>query len=208
MQWLTRIKLHAKLALLLGLGVLGVVALTGIAATMLHQRMIDDRIDKLRAAIHITLGLAQSLDNQVADHRMTHAQALEQMRDAARVIRFDGGEGYIYAQTLDNMFVVHGANPKLENTASTVKAADGRSLTSLIAAALGNADEGFVTYVFPKPGQTVSQPKVAYVARFAPWNLVFGVGAYTDDLDAAFYTALRRLAAIGGTILAATLLTA
>ena len=57
-------------------------------------------------AVHLAVGLAQSLEDQVAAHRLTQAQALEQIRQAAHVMRFDSGTGYIYAQTLDNMFVV------------------------------------------------------------------------------------------------------
>ena len=99
-------------------------------------------------------------------------------------------------------------NPKLEGTASKVTDSRGRSLTSLIAAALRNADKGVVNYAFPKPGQTMPQPKVACVAGFAPWNLVFAAGAYTDDLDAAFRAVLSKLVAVGGVILGVTLLAA
>ncbi len=207
-KWLRRATLRAKLTLLVALAALAVAGSIGLAASLLHERMFNDRIDKLRTAVHLAVGLAQSLEDQVAAHRLTQAQALEQFRQAAHVMRFDSGTGYIYAQTLDNMFVVHGTNPKLEGTASKVTDSRGRSLTSLIAAALRNADEGVVNYAFPKPGQTMPQPKVAYVARFAPWNLVFAAGAYTDDLDAAFRAVLSKLVAVGGVILGVTLLAA
>jgi methyl-accepting chemotaxis protein len=65
-----------------------------------------------------------------------------------------------------------------------------------------------VAYRFPRPGQTQPQPKLTYIARFAPWNLVFGAGAYTDDLDAAFYSILWKLAGIAGAILIVTLFSA
>ena len=94
--------------------------------------------------------------------------------------------------------------PKLENTASEAKDANGKLLTELIAGALRSADQGFVAYSFAKPGQTQAQPKVAYVARFAPWNLIFAAGAYTDDLDAAFQATLWELIAFGGIIFVIT----
>lgn len=71
-----------------------------------------------------------------------------------------------------------------------------------------NRNEGYVSYLFAKPGKTATQPKIAYVTRFVPWNLVFTVGTYTGDLTAAFRASLEDLAAIGGVILIVTLLTA
>ena len=35
-------------------------------------------------------------------------------------LRFDNGAGYVFAQTLDNIFVLHGANPALEGKPSPV----------------------------------------------------------------------------------------
>jgi methyl-accepting chemotaxis protein len=201
MHVLSYLHLRTKLGLLLGLSALVLIVSIGMSASILRQRMTDDRIDKLRSVVEISIGLAQSLENQVAAHQLTREQALEQFRSAAHVMRFDAGVGYIFAQTLDNMFVVHGANPKLEKTASEAKDASGKPLTDLIAGALRSADQGFVTYSFAKPGQTQLQPKVAYVARFAPWNLIIAAGAYTDDLDAAFQATLWNLIGFGGIIL-------
>lgn len=201
MHVLSRLRLRTKLTILMGLSALALVASIGVSASIVRQRMFDDRVDKLRAVVQTTLGLAQSLEDQVAVHQLTREQALEQLRKAAHVMRFDAGEGYIYAQTLDNTFVIHGADPKLENTTSKVKDASGKSLTSLIIEALGTGDHGVVSYDFVRPGQTQLQPKVAYVARFAPWSLVFAAGAYTGDLSAAFRAILLDLTTIGGIII-------
>ncbi len=201
MHVLSYLRLRTKLALLLGMSALVLIVSIGISASILRQRMLDDRIDKLRSVVEMSMGLAQSLENQVAARQLTPEQALEQFRTAAHVMRFDAGVGYIFAQTLDNMFVVHGANPKLEKTASEAKDASGKLLTVLITEALRSADHGFVSYSFAKPGETQVQPKMAYVARFAPWNLVFAAGAYTDDLDAAFQATLLELIGFGGIIL-------
>ncbi|HEY1933483.1 MAG TPA: methyl-accepting chemotaxis protein [Acetobacteraceae bacterium] len=205
MHILSRLRLRTKLALLMGLSALTLIASLGLAASITRQRMMDDRIDKLHSVIQLSIGLAQALENQAAAHELTHAQALEQFRKAVHVMRFDAGRGYIYAQTLDNVLIVHGANPALENKPSPARDADGTLLTTLIAGALRNADQGVVSYAFARPGETRLVPKIAYVARFAPWNLVFAAGAYTDDLDAALRRTLRELAVTGGAVLLLTL---
>jgi methyl-accepting chemotaxis protein len=93
MNLFSRLKLRTKLALLLGLSALAVVVSIGAAASLMHQRMFNDRIDKLRGITQAALGIAQSLEDQVAARQMTHDQALDQFRKAAHAIRFDAGLG-------------------------------------------------------------------------------------------------------------------
>ncbi len=204
MNILKRLSLRTKLVIVMAMAALAVVASIATAASVMRSRMLEDRVAELQAVVQSALGLAQSLEDQVADKQLSRQQALEEFRKAAHAIRFDQGQGYIYAQTLDNIFVVHGANPKLENAASTAADASGRSLTSLMREALQHADEGVVSYVFARPGETQAQPKVAYVAHFRPWGLVFASGAYIDDLDTAFRTTVLRLVLISGGILLLT----
>jgi methyl-accepting chemotaxis protein len=208
MRFLSRLKIRTKLTLLLGLFALALVVSIGAAASLIHHRMFDDRADKLRAVVQSTIAVAQSLEERVLAHVLTREQALALLRDDIHAIRFDAGTGYVFAQTLDNIFVLHGTTPALEGKPSQVVDENGRPLTELIRDALRNTDNGTVTYMFPKPGQTERQQKITYVARFAPWDLVFGAGAYVDDLDAAFHAALLRLSMFGGAILAITLLAA
>jgi len=209
MHLLTRLKLRTKLAFLLALSALAVVVSIGVAASLMRQRLFDDRIDKLHSISLAAQGMAQALEDQVGAKQMTHEQALAQFGKAVHTIRFDAGEGYIVAQTLeDSMIVVHGANPSLDGKPSSAKDATGRPLTDMMKDALRTGDEAFLSYLFAKPGETQTQPKVAYVTRFKPWNIVLVVGAYTDDLDKAFYGSLRRLTMAAGAILLVTLLAA
>jgi methyl-accepting chemotaxis protein len=190
------------------LSALSVVVSIGAAASLMQQRMFNDRIEKLRAFVESTVGIAQSLENRVVSHQFTREQALTLLRDDVHDIRFDGGGGYVYAQTLDNMVILHGANPAMEGNpapASTVNE-HGRPITDLIQDALRSSNNGVVAYLFPKPGHTELSEKVSYVARFAPWDLVFVAGAYVDDLDVTFHATLLRLTLIGGIIVAATIL--
>ncbi len=209
MNFLTRLTLRAKLALLLGLSALAVVVSIAVAASLIHERMFADRIDKLQSVTQAALGLAQSLEDQVVAKQMTHEQALAQFGKALHAIRFDNGDGYIVAQTLDtSMVVAHGANPALDGKPSSAKDASGRPLTDMMKEALRSSNATVLSYMFAKPGETKTQPKTAYVARFQPWDVVFTVGAYTDDLDKAFYASLWWLAAAGGAILLVTLVAA
>ena len=55
MNILSHLKLRAKLTLLLGLSTLAVIVSIGAAASLMHQRMFDDRIAMLRAVVQSTI---------------------------------------------------------------------------------------------------------------------------------------------------------
>ena len=208
MNLLSRLSLRAKLASLLGLSALALIGVIAVATSLIRERIADERIDKDRAMVQATIGIAQSLENRVAAHSLTHDQAMDLMREDIHAMRFDQGAGYVYAQTLDNIIVLHGASPALEGNQSPATDADGTPLTTLIRAALRNTDDAVISYAYPKPGQTERRPKLSYVARFAPWNLVFVSGAYLDDVDVTVRATIFRLGAISAAISAVLLLAA
>ena len=207
MSLLSRLRLRTKLALLLVLSALAVAAVTATSASMLHQRMVEERIDKLRAVVQSAIGIARVLQAEVTAGRLTREQAIEKLRVDIHAMRFDDGAGYIIVRREATM-IVHGADPALDGKQSLTKDSSGRLLTDLIREALQEHDDAVVRYLFPKPGQTVPMPKISYVARFAPWQVVFFAGAYIDDLDATFAESLLRLVGIGAGALAVMLLAA
>ena len=207
MNVLSRLRLRTKLALLLSLSAAALIASIVAGASLMQQRMIDDRVDKLRAVVQSAIGVAKILNVDVEAQRLTREQALDRLRATIHGMRFDDGAGYIIVRR-DAVILLHGADPRLEGKPSTTADSAGRPLADLIRNALLGKSEGVVTYLFPKPGQTQPQLKVSYVAEFAPWQVVFFAGAYTDDLDAALHAALLRLSSIGGTILLVVLIAA
>jgi signal transduction histidine kinase/HPt (histidine-containing phosphotransfer) domain-containing protein/ActR/RegA family two-component response regulator len=213
MRVLSRLKLRTKLALLLGLSALGVIASIGLAASQMQQRMLSDRIGTLRAATQMSIGFAKSLEQRVAAGELTHQAAIAHLAKVLHVMHFDDGtgddgSGYVVFQARDGLVLAHGGNPSQEGKLAGGRDANGRSTSDLAWAAVQGGADGVIFYSYPRPGQTLPQPKVAYVARFAPWQVVAFASAYTDDLDADFRATLWRLATIGGLILLVTLLAA
>jgi methyl-accepting chemotaxis protein len=201
----SRLKLRTKLIVLLGLSVLAVVISIAFAAGMLRDRLMEDRVDKLRAVTQSVLGFARDLETQVVAKTLTHDQAVAKLRETVHQMRFDGGTGYITISADDGTVIIQPVDPSKEGKPTTAADADGRPLYALYGEALRNSEEGIVSYTFPKPGETQRQPKIAYVAAFRPWHAVFLSGAYVNDLDAMFNAALIRLSMIGGLTLLLTL---
>ena len=201
----SRLTLRTKLLLLLALSAMAVVASIGLGATMVSQHMMAGRIGKLQAVVDSALTVATSLQKQVTAGQLTKDQAVQSLRDTLHALRYDNGEGYVTVNGLDGVLLIHGADPSRENKPSTAKDDQGKPIVQLYAEALRNGDSGTIAYNFPKPGHTAPQPKVSYVARFAPWNAVILAGAYVDDLNADLNATLLQLALLGGAILLCTL---
>ena len=201
----SRLKLRTKLIVLLGLSVSGAIVSIVCGTITVRERMMEDRVDKLRAVVQSTVAIARGLETQVAAKTLTRDQAMAQLRDTVHMMRFDGGSGYIAISRMDGTVIAHGTNPALEGKVSTATDGTGRSLTSIEVDVLRNSDDGVVAYAFPRPGQSQPQPKVAYVTQFTPWNVIVLSGAYTDDLDAMFQATLTRLSIIGGLTMLLTL---
>ena len=49
--------------------------------------------------------------------------------------------------------------------------------------ALKGRERAFITYKWPKPGSSVPEPKLSYIARFKPWNWIVGTGVYIGDIE-------------------------
>jgi len=213
MNLLRHLRLRTKFALLLGLASLAVVASIGLGAEALHRRMIDDRVNKMQAVVESVSSIAQGLQAEVNANRITREQALAQLRVIVHALRFDRGQGYVTIQDegangRDYVVLINGADPARDGLVSTAKDSSGRLLNDVIREAVQEHASAVVSYLFPRPGQTVAVRKIAYVARFAPWHVIVLAGAYTDDLDQAFQADLLRLAGIGVLIMLVTLLAA
>jgi methyl-accepting chemotaxis protein len=210
MSFLGDLRLRTKLTLLIGLSALGLILSIGAGAYQMHQRMLGDRAEKMRAIVDVGKGLAQELANLVTAKELTQAQAEARFRAEIHAMRFDDGEGYIAVHVAgpngEDMMFAHGSAPQLEGKVSQTRDANGTLIFDLIGAALKGHDSGVISYLFPKPGQTAAQQKISFVSRFAPWRAVFITGAYVDDVDADFRVTVAHLALIGGSILLITLL--
>ncbi|CAH2601955.1 HAMP domain-containing protein [Rhodovastum atsumiense] len=204
-MFLHRLRLPAKLALLLGLSAMAMVAMMAMSASTLHQRMMDGRVGKLRAVVEGTISIARSLEARVVAGELTREQAKAQLRQVVHGLRYDGGEGYISVTDADSgMVLMHGADPGREGKPATILPGLGRTTQDLLREGLRGSDQALIHYAFPKPGQTQPSDKIALGVRFAPWNLLLLAGDYTDDLDAAFRAALWQLGQVAVLILLVT----
>jgi len=203
MRVLQRLTLRAKLFMLLALAAVGLATAIVAGVSIMHGRMLADRIDKVRAVGQAAIGFAASLEADAQAGRLTRDAAIARFRDQIHTVRFGTNGDYLLLQRDDGTVVAHGGNPALEGQPSASHDNAGRGTAELIATGLGTADQGVIRYLALKPGETAPQAKVSAVFRFRPWGMNLLIGTWTDDIETAFAASWHRLALIGGAILAA-----
>ncbi len=194
---LERFRIKAKLAVIVGIFAVALTVALALAGSMQRQRMIDDRIDKLHAVVDAVYGLAQSLEDEVTAGRISRDEAIARFRNSVHSMWYDGRQGYVLMATMDGNFIAQPVNPKLVGTRGTVDPQTGRYIIDSFVQVMKSADEGTVTYQYPKPGQTERLPKYTYIKKFKPWNAFIATGLYIDDIEAAYRSVLFRLGTLG-----------
>jgi methyl-accepting chemotaxis protein len=199
MSLLSHLKIRTKLASMVVLAALAVLAIVGAAGWLGRARMLEDREAQMRTAVDMMVGMAQTLQIEVAAGKTTLADAKAQFRLRGRGMIFNGNQGYPIVYEADTTSLLNYANPQVEGRPSGAKDADGNVIANIqMKAARSSPAGGVSTYHFPRPGQTEALRKVAYARRFEPWDIYVTYGIYVDDIDADVNALLTRLGAIGG----------
>ncbi len=199
MTLLSHFKIRTKLASMVVLAALTVLAIVAVASWLSERRMLEDRVAQMRTAVDMMIGMAQTLQTEVAAGKMTLAEAKSQFRLRGRGMVFNGNQGYPIVYEADSTSLLNYANPQVEGRPSGAKDADGNVIADLqMKAARSGPEGGISSYHFPRPGQKVAIRKVAYARQFAPWDIYVTYGVYVDDIDADVNALLLRLGTIGG----------
>jgi methyl-accepting chemotaxis protein len=202
MNLLSRFKISSKLAGMLALSALAVCANIALSTSLSQKRMLDDRVTQLRTAVDIVIGMAKSMQEEISAGKLTMAEAESQLRTRCRHMMFDKGQGYPAAYRADATVVMNAANPQIEGRISTTKDSNGVPIVATILEAASRDPNGTTTtYTYARPGETTPLPKLVFVRKFEPWNMVFAVGLYVDDIDADMNTLLVRLGATGAVVM-------
>jgi methyl-accepting chemotaxis protein len=111
----------------------------------------------------------------------------EEARQQISSLRFgpDGSDYFFIIDTDANM-IMHPIKPEMDGKNYKDYAdPNGKKLFSEMAQVGREKGEGFVEYMWPKPGKEKPVPKLSFVKLFKEWNWIVGTGIYVDDIDEA-----------------------
>jgi len=194
---LERVSIKGKLSIILGVSAAGLVLVLLVSLFGLREEMMRDRQDKTRSVVEVAYSLVAHYESLSRSGAMTPDQAKAGAMTALKTLRYAGDE-YFFISDLTPRMVMHPFRPELDGTdLSGNTDPNGKRLFVEFAAVARDGGQGFVDYMWPKPGAAEPVAKLSYVRGFQPWGWVIGSGIYIDDVDGAFWAAALRLGAIG-----------
>lgn len=150
---------------------------------------------KLKAATGTAVGIIDHYSKQATDGAISTEQAQASAKATIKDLRLEDGKLYFWINDIEPKMVMHPIKPALDGkNLSGSKDPNGKHLFVEMVKETEKNGEGFVDYMWAKPGQEKPQPKLSFVKRSKSWNWIVGCGVYIDDLNAtvnkAFYTIL------------------
>jgi methyl-accepting chemotaxis protein len=157
-----------------------VVTALNVSSTMKRSReriatyrevLMRERKQQIQASIYLTVRVLESLPPEQALKVVTNMNF--------------GVDGYIWVSDFDNVLLVH-PDPALRGTnQSDIKDPNGVYILREINKICRQKGEGFLAYLFPKPGLKVPVPKITFAREISSRKWIVGTGVYVDDIDAS-----------------------
>ncbi|WP_319532575.1 cache domain-containing protein [uncultured Cohaesibacter sp.] len=155
------------------------------------QSMVQDARNTVRTQVETANSLVVKYASDAKAGILSEEEAKDRARDALRSIRYNKDD-YIFVSDYNparyGMFVAH-PDSKFEgkNLYAEDQAGNAHTKTMIDMAINGG---GYTDYEFPRLGESVPSPKVAYTKAYEPWQWSIGSALYIDDVYEKFYSSL------------------
>ena len=196
---LERLSLSARVWLVIGVAVAGLLALTIMSSLDGRSFLMQARERALGDEVATATSLIDSYRQRAAKGEFNETEAQRQAMNALSALRWNNGVGYVYV--FDSSLVMH-MHPIMPNRDGKSIRDDhdstGKYFYRDMLAADRQDGHGLTQYMWPMPGAKGDQHKITYTAYYKPWDLHVAAGAYFVDINAQFQQMLiRRLIRAG-----------
>jgi methyl-accepting chemotaxis protein len=157
----------ARLYLLLGAMLLGLVLMGGYAAFSLRSHILDEKKLMLQALIDSSVGVIQEQYDLYKAGKISEADAQRLAKDNLRKSRYNNGSDYFFIYNLEGVNLMHASKPEREGkNFLDSKDPNGKEYIKEWIDLLKRDGAAHIDYMFPKAGSTVAIPKVSYAKVF------------------------------------------
>ncbi|CCE07127.1 putative methyl-accepting chemotaxis sensory transducer [Bradyrhizobium sp. STM 3843] len=180
---LNNMKIAPKLAIVVGVALLGLGAAGTLASHLIEGEMLNARIDQAKAIVESARNMAAGLWKEVEAGKMTKEAALAEFSRRANSMTYDKGSGYLFGTNYEGITVL-APDPKQVGTNRMDVVTNGRKLSQELMDGVKANGEILLTYEYVRPGQEALTRKIGYAVAVPGFNMYLGTGSYIDDIDA------------------------
>jgi methyl-accepting chemotaxis protein len=164
------------------------------------KNYVKSRRQEIRHVVETSWGVLEHYAHLADSGRMPREEAQRAAMEGIRSLRF-GNNNYFWINNLEPRMIMHPFDTKLVGkNLKDYRDPKGKALFVEMADLARKDGEGFIEYVWHRPGSEQPAGKVSFVKALPQWDWIIGAGVYTDDIDAAlakiFYTTFAIFAAL------------
>lgn len=150
-----------------------------------EQLLLTEQIKaSLKQETEIAVSLIEQIHKQQMSGAITEPEAKKLAADLIRDLRYDDGAGYFWVDTVDGVNVVLLGRDVEGKSRIDLKDPNGKPFIKELIENGSKKDDTYTEWMFPKPNETESLPKLGYSKLYAPYDWVIGTGVWIDDIDA------------------------
>ncbi|MDD2370190.1 MAG: cache domain-containing protein, partial [Sulfuricurvum sp.] len=166
------ITIKAKLTLLAIVIPVILIILVAFSLSTVKNELLDAKKTMLKTQIDTASALMAYYDKEATSGKMTQEEAQNAAKNAIKNLRYSGEE-YFFILDTDIRGIMHPIKPKLDNTdLSNIKDPNGKKLFVEFGTVAKEHGEGYVDYMWAKPGNDTPLPKLSYVSLFNKWGWI------------------------------------
>jgi len=157
--------------------------LLGYFLPVVADSLMQEKRMATKSVVEVAYGTIASWAAKAESGAVTLEAAQKAAKEEVATLRYHGQE-YFWINDLQQIIVVHGVNSALNGKDLTDKKdPQGVYLFQEMVKVAKAQGQGFVNYMWPKPGLDKPVPKISFVKLYKPWGWVVGSGIYVDDVD-------------------------
>jgi methyl-accepting chemotaxis protein len=144
---------------------------------------------ELQSVVNLAFSSIQAIYDEVGPtDEEKKAQALRIIKS----MRY-AGDNYLWINDMVPTMVMHPMKPSMDGSnLADYKDPNGKKLFVEFVKVCEKDGQGFVDYMWPKPGEDKPVAKLSFVRLFKPWNWVVGTGVYLETAEARFKEEARK----------------
>lgn len=149
---------------------------------LVEKKLMDEKRNASKDVLDIAYTLIVAYEHKVKQGELTQEQAKKNVLSLIKQLRYREDD-YFWINDLEPRMLMHPIFPALDgkNLAGD-QDPTGKYLFIEMVQIAKDKGEGFINYMWPKPGTNNPVPKLSYVKLFEPWSWIVGSGIYVDDV--------------------------
>ncbi len=149
----------------------------------MRKNMVESKYTKTKQLVEVAWGVVDSYVKMTRAKAIPLDEAKKRARETIKNLRYNQ-EDYFWINDMEPKMVMHPIKTEMDGKdLSNEKDPNGKRLFIEMVETCKLRGEGFVEYLWPKPGFSEPVQKVSYVKLHPEWGWIIGSGIYLDDVS-------------------------